>query len=198
MSPVDAHATARMPRAVGDHLLDDRDQHRHAEVLERPGVRVAAQLDPEIVEAELAAVALGPEQVRAALVHRDDVLVAHLGADPLLLAPDAGAVRPAPCACSARRTAASTPAGLRCRQRVEVVHDLQQVAARAGSGRSAARWSDRRRSPAVQRKTARYRAMRRQVVAAAAAAPNAASKSASDRPMRIGSTPWPCSTSTVL
>ena len=46
--------------AVRDHLLDDRHEHGHAEVLERPGVRVAAQLDPEIVEAELAGRAARP------------------------------------------------------------------------------------------------------------------------------------------
>ena len=117
-------------RAVGDHLLDDRHEHGHAEVLERPGVRVAAHLDPEIVEAELAAVALGPEQVRAALVHRDDVLVAELGADPLLLAPDARAVRP-------RRALVALveqahPRRRRCDRRSasRSCDDLQQVAAR--------------------------------------------------------------------
>src|SRR6185436_17563102 len=63
-------ADAAERRAVGDHLLDDRHQHRHPEVLERAGVRVAAHLDPDVVEPELAAVALGPEEVRAAFVHR--------------------------------------------------------------------------------------------------------------------------------
>ena len=72
----------------------DADEHRHAEVLERTRVAVAAELDPEVVDADLLAVALGPEQVRAALVHRDDDVVGQLGHDPLALAPDARAVRP--------------------------------------------------------------------------------------------------------
>ena len=80
--------------AVGDHLLHRRDQHGHAEILEGAGVRVAALLDPEILQAELAAEAIGPEEVGAALVHRHDHLVAHRRGDPLLLAPHRRAVGP--------------------------------------------------------------------------------------------------------
>ena len=53
--------------AVGHHLLDDRDQHGHPQVLERARVRVAALLDPQVFDVELLAVAVGPEG-RAALV----------------------------------------------------------------------------------------------------------------------------------
>ena len=80
--------------AVGDHLLHRGDQHGHAEVLEGAGVGVSAQLDPEVVHPDLLAVTLRPEQVGAALEHGDDVLVVKVRLDPLLLAPDAGAVRP--------------------------------------------------------------------------------------------------------
>ena len=83
--------------AVGDHLLDRRHQHGHAQILERTGVRVAAHLDPQLVDAQLLAVALRPEQVGAALEHRDDVLVADARVDPFALAPDAGAVGPLAC-----------------------------------------------------------------------------------------------------
>src|SRR4029434_8803356 len=44
--------------------------------------------------AKLLAVPLGPEQVGAALVQRDDVVVRHVRRHPLLLAPDPAAVRP--------------------------------------------------------------------------------------------------------
>ena len=37
---------------VGDHLLDDRHEHGHPEVLERSGVRVAAHLHPEILDTD--------------------------------------------------------------------------------------------------------------------------------------------------
>ena len=114
--------------AVGDHLLDDRDEHRHAEILERPGVRVAAHLDPEILDPDRLAVALGPEDVGAALVHRDDVLVADFRTDPFLLAPDARAVRPRGALVAIveeahPRDRAAVPQGL------DVVRDLQQLPA---------------------------------------------------------------------
>src|SRR4029079_16272918 len=113
---------------VGHHLLDHRDEHRHPEVLERPGVGVAALLHPQLVEAQRVAEAVGPEQVRAALVHRDDVLVADLGTDPLLLAPDRRSVGPRRALVSLveqphpRRRAAIA-------QRLDVVADLEQIAA---------------------------------------------------------------------
>ena len=115
--------------AVGDHLPHRRDQHGHAEILEAAGVRVAALLDPQILKAELAAEALGPEEVGAALVHRHDLLVAHRRGDPLLLAPDGRAVGP-------RRALVAIveqlhPGGGRARlERVHVVRDLEQIAAR--------------------------------------------------------------------
>ena len=73
--------------SVCDHLLDRGHEHGHAQILERPGVRVAAHLDPEILDAQFAAVALGPEQVAAALVHRHHVLVANVRVNPLAFAP---------------------------------------------------------------------------------------------------------------
>src|SRR5262249_4721827 len=63
-------------------------------VLEGAGVRVAALLDPQVRQPDLASEALGPEQIRAALEHADDVLVGDLGKDHLLPAPDARSVRP--------------------------------------------------------------------------------------------------------
>jgi hypothetical protein len=115
--------------ALGDHLLDDRDQHGHAEVLERPGVRVAALLDPQVLDPAHAPVAFRPQEVGAALVGGHDVLVGQEGDHPLLLAPHPGAVGEvvAPVALveelHPRRRRA--PA-----QRVHVVHHVEQVAAR--------------------------------------------------------------------
>src|SRR5262249_32295988 len=63
------------------------------EILEGSRVGVAALLDPEILDPEHLAVAVGPQEVRPALVGRDDALVVDEGDDPLLLAPHAGAVR---------------------------------------------------------------------------------------------------------
>src|SRR5262249_21256061 len=51
-----------------------------------------ALLDPQVLDVELLAVPLGPVEVRVALEHRHDVLVVDERNDPLLLAPDAGAV----------------------------------------------------------------------------------------------------------
>jgi hypothetical protein len=73
--------------AVRDHLLHDRDEHGHAEILEGAGVRVAAHLHPEVLDRESTAVALGPEDVGAPFVHGHDVLVPDLGTDPFLLSP---------------------------------------------------------------------------------------------------------------
>ena len=95
VSPVDAQRDGANLLPVGHHLPDHRDEHRHPEVLERSGVRVAAQLHPHLLDARCPRPKRSAqEQVRAALVHRDDVVVADLGAHPLLLAPDARAVRP--------------------------------------------------------------------------------------------------------
>ena len=114
--------------AVGHHLLDDRDQHGHPQVLERAGVRVAALLDPQVLDVELLAVAIRPEEVRAALVGRHDVLVVDEGHHPFLLAPDARAV-------GVRVPAVALveelhPRGGRARpQRLHVVLDLEEIAA---------------------------------------------------------------------
>jgi hypothetical protein len=84
VSPVEAQAIARI-FPVGDHLLHDRDEHRHAQVFEGSRVRVAAQLHPEIAHAEVTAARSAHSMSRAALVHRDDVFVADFRADPLRL-----------------------------------------------------------------------------------------------------------------
>ena len=57
-------------------------------------MRVAAQLHPQIVEADLLAEPFRPEEVGIAFVERDDVGVVDVGEDPFLLSPDAGPVRP--------------------------------------------------------------------------------------------------------
>ncbi len=210
--------------AVGDHLLDDRDEHRHAEILERPGVRVAAHLDPEILDPDRPAVALGPEDVGAALVHRDDVLVADLGTDPLLLAPDARAVRPRGALVAIveeahPRDRAAVPQGL------DVVRDLQQLPAGgavvdrlpdgmlavapgnaakdgavAGHVRTCPTRASRDLTPLRSRGSLALlaRAVLQPSGSAVAGTASLASKSARLRPIRTGSTPWPVSTSIVL
>lgn len=71
------------------------DKHGHAQVLKAARVAVAALLHPQVRHVErLAAEALRPEQVAVALKHGDDVLVAQLRQNPLLLAPHAGAEGP--------------------------------------------------------------------------------------------------------
>ena len=115
--------------AVGDHLLDHRDEHGHAEILERPGVRVAAHLHPQVLDAELAAVAFRPEDVGAAFVHRHHVLVADAGADPFLLAPDTRSVRPrGPLVAVVEQPHPGH--GTAMPQRIDVVDHLEQAAAR--------------------------------------------------------------------
>ena len=49
-------------RALGNHLLDLRHQHRHAEVFERAAVRVAAEFDPKFVHPDDLSEAFGPEK----------------------------------------------------------------------------------------------------------------------------------------
>ena len=55
---------------------------------------VATEFHPEVIDADDFAEAFGPEEVGAAFVKGDDVLVVDLGEDPFFLAPDAGAVGP--------------------------------------------------------------------------------------------------------
>ena len=116
------------------------------EVLEGPGVRVAAQLDPQVVEPELAAVALGPEQVRAALVHRDDVLVCAARGRPIPSCPRRRSRTASSSACSGRRRGASRRRDSGRRSASRSCDDLQQARRTSGSGRSAARSSARRGS----------------------------------------------------
>ncbi len=81
-------------QSSGDGLAHDRNEHRHTEVFERAGVAIAAHLHPEIVAAELAAIALRPEKVGAPLIHRNDEVIGHVGDHPLTLAPNTRSVRP--------------------------------------------------------------------------------------------------------
>ncbi len=74
--------------AVSDHLIDDGDQHRHAKILERTGMRVAALLDPKVLDVDLLAITVGPEKVGVAFAGRDDVLVIDERNDPFLLCPN--------------------------------------------------------------------------------------------------------------
>ena len=130
MSPVDAHATARMPRAVGDHLLDDRDEHRHPEILERPGVRVAAQLDPEIVEADARGRSARPRT--GSCRPRPSRRRSRRGSRgrPIPSCPTRPSRTARSCACSARRRGASTRPGCGARSASRSCDDLQQLAAR--------------------------------------------------------------------
>ena len=114
---------------VGHHLPHDGDQHRHPEIFERAGVRLAAHLDPELVHAELAAEALGPHQVRAPFVHRDDVLVANAGAHPFLLAPHGRPVGPFRALVPAVEQLLPRLGGTAA-QRGQIVRHFEQVAAR--------------------------------------------------------------------
>jgi hypothetical protein len=45
-------------------------------------------LHPQVLDVDLAAVALGPEEIAVAFERRDDVLVVDERDDPFLLAPD--------------------------------------------------------------------------------------------------------------
>ena len=91
-------------------------------------MRVAALLDPEILDAELLAVAVGPEEVRVALVHRHDVLVVDEGQHPLLLAPHPRAVG-VDVAAVALVEELDPGRGRARLQRLHVVLDLEQIAA---------------------------------------------------------------------
>ena len=82
-----------MGSPFADHLFDHRDQHGHAEVFKRSGVRVAALLNPEIFEVKLLAVTIGPEEIGIALEGRDNILVVDERNHPFLLRPYARAVR---------------------------------------------------------------------------------------------------------
>src|SRR5690606_2388295 len=66
--------------------------HRHTQILEGASMTVATLLDPEIAQAKLAAEALGPEEVSAPFIHRDDVLRVDGRANPFHFAPDGAAV----------------------------------------------------------------------------------------------------------
>src|SRR5262245_63770769 len=91
---------------------------------------VAALLHPEVGDPEHLAEALRPEEVRAPLVHGDDVLVVDLREHPLLLAPDRRAV--GPLAGLVAVVEEPHPGhGAPVAKRLDVVADLEQVPAAA-------------------------------------------------------------------
>ena len=141
--------------ALLNGLAHDADQHGHAQVFERAAVAVAAQLDPQVIDADFAPVALGPEEIGAAFVHRDDHVVGQLRHDPLALAPHARAVRPlvVPVAVVEQLHPGGTAAVL---QGLDVVDDLQQAVA---LGAAVDRASDRPR-PFAAIETAEFRGVR--------------------------------------
>src|SRR5262245_64490083 len=56
-------------------------------------MRIAALLDPEILQMELLAVAVGPEQVGIALARGDDIFIINEWDDPFLLGPNPRPIR---------------------------------------------------------------------------------------------------------
>jgi hypothetical protein len=86
-------------------------------------------LHPQVLDVDLAAVALGPEEIAVAFERRDDVLVVDERDDPFLLAPDPGAVgiNALPVAVLEQLHPGGRGAGA---ERLHVVLDLEQVAAR--------------------------------------------------------------------
>ena len=116
----------------GHHLLHHADEDGHAQIFEAAGVAVAAQLDPEVRQANLLAQPLGPEQVGVPLKHADDVVVGQVGDDPLFHGPDAAAVGPLGAA-RALVEQGLPLLGAALAQGLQVVVDLQQAAA-CGAG----------------------------------------------------------------
>src|SRR5581483_5728022 len=95
-------------------------------------VRVAALLDPQVLDVELLAVAVGPQEVGVALVHRHDVLVVDEGHHPLLLAPHPRAVGIGVAAVAVVEELDPGRRGAGA-QGVHVVLDLEQVPARGAA-----------------------------------------------------------------
>ena len=60
-------------------------------------MRITALLNPEIFEADFYAKSFCPEEVRAAFVHRNNLVISDFWADPFFLSPDRGAVGPGCC-----------------------------------------------------------------------------------------------------
>ena len=137
-------------RAVGDHLPHDRDEHGHAEVLERPGVLVAALLDPQVLEADAAGRSARPRTgwcrprpstrcSRSRSVRRR----------PTPSCPRPPSRTATSCACSGRRTAASTrPASDRAarRGRARPRAGRHRSGSDRAAGRAGARPGSRRHS----------------------------------------------------
>ncbi len=182
-------------------------------------MRIAAHLHPQVLDPEIPPVALRPEDVGAPFVHRHDVLVADVGADPFLLPPDPGAVGPGGALVAVVEQLHPLHRAPLA-QGLAAVLDLQQVAARRTV---VDRLPDGVIAPAARRTAKRGvigthdpfpfclslipyplslvpfpPSPPQPPTGAAVAAVWRASNSASERPMRIGSTPRPFRTSTVL
>src|SRR6185436_21148000 len=92
---------------------------------------VATELHPRLAQPDLPAVALRPEQVRAALIHRDDEVVIDIRHHPFTLAPDAGAVGPTGALVALVEELAPICAALGAQRRHVVLHLQQPAAGRA-------------------------------------------------------------------
>jgi len=104
------------------------NKHGHAEILEAAGVAYSTVFDPQLVHAQkLFAETLSPEEVGVSLEGGDDVVVVDLGEDPLLLAPDAGAVGPGGLADAGVEEGAPVLA-VEALERVHVVLDIEEAA----------------------------------------------------------------------
>ena len=129
MSPVEAQATARIGSAVGDHLLHDRHEHRHAEVLERPGVRVAAHASPRGRRGRARGRSARPRTGWCRPRPSRRCSRRGRAGTPTPSCPRPPSRRARSCACSGRRTGASRRPGDASRSASRSCDDLEQVAA---------------------------------------------------------------------
>jgi len=131
---VEAQATASIGEPPAIISLTTETSTVIPRVLKEPLCELPHCLIQQVLDAELLAVAVGPQEVRVALVHRHDVLVVDEGHHPLLLPPDPGAV-----GVDVRRVPVVEeldPRGGGARpQGVHVVLDLEQIPAGRTSGR---------------------------------------------------------------
>jgi hypothetical protein len=141
---------ANLQRAAAETVVDHADQHRHPEILERPGVRGAALLHEELAEAELGGEATRRIERRHSFAGRDDRVVRNLRRHPFALAPYAGEGRRRPAGVEARAPGLAAGGA----ERVEVVGDLEQPVA----GRAAVNGLREREAPGAAFEAAEVRA----------------------------------------
>ena len=96
-------------RAFGNHLFDLRHQHRHAEVLERAAVGVAAELDPEIVHADQSSRTARPRTDWCRLRKAKRCCRRRSAAESIPSCPRRPSRRATRCFCSGPRRASSSP-----------------------------------------------------------------------------------------